>query len=336
MIYSFDAYVTAALFDRAGRAAFALGDGTVRFESGDGFVTVEAHDGAVLAAAVHPSGRGIVTGGDDGKVVWSRIEGDEVAATLLAEVKGRWIEHVATSAASNLVAFTAGKEVHVRDVTDARFARVFAHDKTVSGLAFEPKGKRLAAAGYGGVSLWWARIEGQKPTLMKWAGSHIATLFSPDGKFLVSSMQENQLHGWRLSDGKDMRMGGYPAKIKSFAFFDNGNLMVTAGANGAVVWPFAGANGPMGKEAAEIGFSRDSMVVQVAGVAALPVAVAGQDNGRIWAAHMRSGRIETLKAEKGAAISSLSVSADGTRLAWGDEDGEAGVVTIPALDQRQF
>jgi WD40 repeat protein len=339
MIYSFDAYVTAALFDRADRAVFALGDGTVRFavtpqHGGEGFVTVEAHDGAVLSAAIHPSGRGVVTGGDDGRVVWSRVEGDEVVATLVAEVKGRWIEHVATSAASGLIAFTAGKEAHVRDAGDAKFLRVFAHEKTVSGLAFEPKGKRLATAGYGGVSLWWARIEGQKPQQLKWAGSHIAALFSPDGKFLVSSMQESQLHGWRLSDGKDMRMGGYPAKIKSLAFFDKGNLMVTAGANGAVVWPFAGANGPMGKEAAEIGFSRDSLVVRVAGVEAQPVAVAGQDNGKIWAAHMRSGRIETLKAEKGAAISSLAVSADGSRLAWGDEDGEAGVIVIPALDTR--
>jgi hypothetical protein len=34
MNQSFDAYVTTALFDRAGRAAFALGDGTVRFEDG--------------------------------------------------------------------------------------------------------------------------------------------------------------------------------------------------------------------------------------------------------------------------------------------------------------
>ncbi len=144
MIYSFDAYVTAALFDRAGRAAFALGDGTVRFENEGGFVTVEAHDGAVLAAAVHPSGRGIITGGDDGRVVWSRIEGDEVAATLVAEVKGRWIEHVAASAASGLIAFTAGKEAHVRDVADAKFLRVFPHDKTVSGLAFDPKGRVLA------------------------------------------------------------------------------------------------------------------------------------------------------------------------------------------------
>ena len=34
MSLSFDAYVTSALFDRSGRAVFALGDGTVRFEDG--------------------------------------------------------------------------------------------------------------------------------------------------------------------------------------------------------------------------------------------------------------------------------------------------------------
>lgn len=341
MIFSFDAFVTSALFDRFGRAMFALGDGTVRLQTDEGFVTVEAHGGplggAVLAAAVHPSGVGIVTGGDDGRVVWSRIEGGEVVATLIAEVKNKWIEHVAASAASGLIAFTAGKDVHVRDAGDPAFARVFAHEKTVSGLTFEPKGRRLASATYGGAYLWYARIADQKPAILKWAGSHIAVEFSPDGKFLISSMQENQLHGWRLSDGKDMRMGGYPSKIKSVAFFDKGNLLATAGASGAVIWPFAGANGPMGKEAAEIGFSRDSMVVRVAGIDAQPVCIAGQDNGKIWAAHMRNGRIETLKAEKGASISALSVSADGKKMAWGDESGEAGVLEIPDLSgPRQF
>jgi 3-oxoacyl-[acyl-carrier protein] reductase len=60
--FSFDAQVTAALFDKTG-AIFALGDGSVRFESG---ARSEVHDGAVLCACVHPSGEGIVTGGASG------------------------------------------------------------------------------------------------------------------------------------------------------------------------------------------------------------------------------------------------------------------------------
>ncbi|HEX6866300.1 MAG TPA: WD40 repeat domain-containing protein [Caulobacteraceae bacterium] len=317
MSHDFDAYVTAALFGADGRAVFATGDGAVRFESGE---TVQAHEGAILCAVLHPSGEGVVSGGDDGRLVWSKPSG----AAEIAEAKGRWIDAVATSAASGLIAFAAGRELHVRDTADAEFARVFVHEKSVADIAFDPKGRRIATATYGGAALWYARIAEQKPQLLKWAGSHTALAWSPDGKFLITAMQENQLHGWRLSDAKDLRMGGYPAKVKSLAFLDNGLMLATSGANGAVVWPFAGANGPMGKEAAEIGFDETAMVVRVAGAPGRDVLCAGLDDGRVWAAELRTSRMEKLRADKGPPISALAVSADGKRLAWGDEEGGAG------------
>jgi WD40 repeat protein len=326
MTFDFDAYVTAARFDSGGRPMFALGDGTVRAVTPAGFVTVEAHDGAVLSACGHPSGQGMITGGDDGRVVWTRIENDEIAATELASVKGRWIDSVAASAESGLIAFAAGRDLHVRDSKDPDFSRVFTHEKSVADVAFDPKGRRLAAATYGGAALWYARIESQKPIFLKWAGAHSLVAWSPDGKFLMSAMQENSLHGWKVADAKNMRMGGYPAKVKSLAFLLNGVMLATSGANGAVVWPFVGATGPMGKEAAEIGFDQSAMVVRVAATPQSSVVAAGLDDGRVWAADVKSGAIATLKAEKGAAISALAITADGRRIAWGDEDGGAGVL----------
>jgi WD40 repeat protein len=320
----FEAYVTAALFDGSGRAAFALGDGTVRFESGE---VVQAHDGAVLSAAAHPSGEGIVTGGDDGRLVWSRTSGP----TEVAAIKGRWIDAVAASAASGLIAFSAGRDLYVRDVADPEFAAVFAHEKSVADIAFDPRGRRIAVASYGGAALWWAKIAKQKPTLLKWAGSHIAVAFSPDGKFLMSSMQENQLHGWRLSDSKDLRMGGYPAKVRSLVFLAGGMLLATSGAPGAVVWPFAGANGPMGKEAAEIGVDESTKLSRVAAAPDLTILAAGLEDGRVWACDLTSRRIEQIRTNKGAAISALALTPDGKRLAFGGEDGGAGVVNLPAL-----
>jgi WD40 repeat protein len=320
----FEAYVTEALFDRAGRAWFALGDGTLGGEAGG---RIQAHDGAILAAAVHPSGDGVVTGGDDGRLVWARGAQTEI----LAEIKGRWIDVVAANAASGLIAFGAGREAHVRDAGDAQFTRVFAHDKSVADIAFDAKGRRLACATYGGAVLWYARIAEQKPVMLKWAGSHIRAAFSPDGRFLMSSMQENQLHGWRLADGKDLRMGGYPTKVKSLIFLSKGLLMATAGAPGAVVWPFSGADGPMGKEAAEIGFDESSMVIRVAGTPDGSILAAGVDDGRVWACDLTSRQLHPIKAEKGAPITALAMTPDGKRLAWGDEDGEAGVVDLPAL-----
>jgi len=320
MTYSFDAFVAAALFTGEG-AAFCLGDGTVRFETG---AKLQAHDGAVLCAAVHPDGAGVVTGGDDGRLVWSRPDGIET----IADLGGKWIDAVA-SEPSGLIGFAAGKTLFVRDAKDAGFSRSFQHERSVADLAFDPKGRRIAAATYGGVAQWFARIADQKPQMLKWAGSHIATTFSPDGRFLISAMQENALHGWRLQDGRDMRMGGYPAKPRSFAFLAGGQLLATSGASGAVVWPFGGANGPMGREAAEIGADESALVTRVAGHPGGYRLIAGLDDGRIWTADLAGRGVTPLRSEKGSGISALAVSSDGRRLVWGAEDGEAGVVALP-------
>ena len=319
-ITGFDAQITAALFDNTG-ALFALGDGSVRFEGGE---FSAAHDGAILCAAVHPSGDGVVSGGDDGRLIWHRRE----EAGVLATAKGQWIDAVDASAESGLIAFSAGKTLSVVDAKDAGFRRDFQHERTVSGVAFDPKGRRIATSTYGGAALWFARIAEQKPTFLKWAGSHTAVTFSPDGAFVITAMQDAQLHGWRIKDQKNLRMGGYPSKVRSMSFLSNGQLLATSGAQGAVLWPFIGANGPMGREANEIGFDEGSLVVLVASRPKHGLLAAGLNDGRVWLADPAGQGLNFLKAERGAPITALSMSPDAERVAWADEDGNAGVATI--------
>ncbi|MBU3973923.1 MAG: WD40 repeat domain-containing protein [Alphaproteobacteria bacterium] len=315
---AWDAQVTAAVFDGTG-AIFALGDGSVRFEGGE---FSAAHDGAILCAVAHPSGEGVVTGGDDGRLIWHR-RGD--AGVLATSAKGQWIDAVDASAESGLIAFSAGKTLTVIDAKDAGFRRDFQHERTVSGVAFEPKGRRIATSTYGGAALWFARIAEQKPTFLKWAGSHTAVTFSPDGAFVVTAMQDAQLHGWRLKDQKNLRMGGYPSKVRSMSFLSNGQLLATSGAQGAVLWPFVGANGPMGREATEIGFDEGSLVALVASRPKHGLLAAGLNDGRVWLADPAGQGLNFLKADRGAPITALAMSADATRVAWADEDGNAGV-----------
>lgn len=316
----FDAQVTAALFDNKG-AAFALGDGSVRFASGEFSV---AHDGAILCAVVHPSGDGVVTGGDDGRVIWHR-RGE--AGLLANSAKGAWIDAIDASAESKLIAFSAGRVLTVLDATDAAFRRDFEHERTVSGVAFDPKGRRVATSTYGGAALWFARIDKQKPALLKWAGSHTGVVFSPDGAFVVTAMQDNQLHGWRIKDQKNLRMGGYPSKVRSMSFLSGGQLMATSGAQGAVLWPFIGANGPMGHEATEIGFDEGSLVALVASQPEHGLLAAGLTDGRVWLADPAGQGLNFLKAERGPPITALALSPDAAQVAWADEDGRAGVAT---------
>ena len=112
------------------------------------------------------------------------------------------------------------------------------------------------------------------------------------------------------------------------AFLTKGQLMATSGANGAVIWPFAGTNGPMGKEAIEVAHDEAALVVRVAGSPERPLLAAGLDDGRIWLADLTGSGQQRIKEEKGSAITALSLSPRGDELAWGDEDGAAGVVSL--------
>ncbi|HEY0570113.1 MAG TPA: WD40 repeat domain-containing protein, partial [Enterovirga sp.] len=192
-------------------AAFALGDGAVLLVSDGETRRVEAHpDAGILAAAADP--KRLVTGGDDGRLVAIAADG---ATALLAETAGAWIDALALHP-SGAVAFAAGKKVTARD--EKGRLKTLEAPSTARGLAFAPKGYRLAVAHYNGVSLWYPNLE-SKPESLEWKGSHLDVTWSPDGRFVVTSMQENSLHGWRLQpDRGHMRMSGYAAKPRSTAW----------------------------------------------------------------------------------------------------------------------
>ncbi len=142
------------------------------------------------------------------------------------------------------------------------------------------KGQRLAIARYNGATLIWTGTAA-KPLELEWKGAHIGVTFSPDGRFLVTTMQENALHGWRLEDNKHMRMTGYPAKVKDWSWSARAKWLATSGAPAAIVWPFAGKDGPMGKAPLELGLRGDSMVTAVACHPVEDIAAIGYNDGMI-------------------------------------------------------
>ena len=122
---------------------------------------------------------------------------------------------------------------------------------------------RFGVARYNGATLHFPAADG-KPTELEWDGAHTGITFSPDGNFLVTTMQENALHGWKLADGKHMRMTGYPAKVKSLSWSAKGKWLASSGAPAAIVWPFQAKDGPMGKAPLELGTRGNAMVTAVA------------------------------------------------------------------------
>jgi WD40 repeat protein len=171
-----------------------------------------------------------------------------------------------------------------------------------------------------------------EPEFFKWAGSHLDVTVSPDGKFIVSAMQEAALHGWRVQDHKDMRMTGYPSKTRSFSWSHDGKWLATSGAEACIIWPFDSKDGPMGKGPRECGV-RPARVTRVAFHPRALVLAAGYDDGWVMICRITDAAeilVRSVPAEdKAGAISTLSWSADGGRLLFGAEDGAAGVLDLP-------
>ena len=177
----------------------------------------------MLALVGDPAGDGFVSGGDDGRLL--RI-GPDGTATELANQKGKWIEHLAAHRATGAVAASVGKSAFV--VKDGEVREFGPHQSTVADLDFSKDGSRIACAHYGGVTVWSIGQVTLPPRRFAWRGSHVALRWSTDGKFIATGTQENDIHVWRMAQATDMRMQGYPAKVKSLSWTADARFLYTS------------------------------------------------------------------------------------------------------------
>jgi len=301
-------------------AAFVGAEENVFLVSGQGEISpVAVHSGGILCAA--SDGSRIVMGGDDGKLVAFSAKGE---VTLLAtDPKRRWIDNTALHP-DGAVAWSAGKTAFVRSGKGEE--KSFDVPSTVGGLAFAPKGLRLAVAHYNGVTLWFPNMAA-KPEFLEWAGSHLGVMFSPDNKFLVTAMHEPALHGWRLADNRHMRMSGYPGRVRSLSWSAGGKALATSGADAVIMWPFASKDGPMGKEPAMLA----PLQARVSMVACHPkqdILAAGYSDGTILMVRLSDGAEILVRRNGTAPVSALAWNAKGTLLAFAAEDGDAGLLAL--------
>ncbi len=320
------AYVIYAGFTGNGdHAAFACGDGTLRWlETDAGLETMEtvATLGAMpLAGAPDVDGQSILIGTDDGRLVRFGPGGrtDELAVN-----PGKWVENVCSHPESGLVAFSAGRKVTVLDGAGETRAVFTDHPSTPTGLAFAPDGGRLAVAHYDGVSVWRLGDDGPADDL-PWHGSHTAVAWSPDGRFIVTAMQDKEMHCWRMPEKKDMKMSGYPSKIRALTWTADSAYLAASGAASVTSW-CCEDDGPTGREPLEFGYVFNGIVTQVAAHPAERSVAGGYDDGTIFIGDIEKGEAITVRLGNGAQVTCLVWSPDGRTLIGGCENGELAVI----------
>lgn len=276
------------------------------------------HGGAILEATA--DGNRLISGGDDGKVVETSADGS--TRVIGSDAKRRWIDHVAI-APDGTIAWSAGKSAHVA----AAEPRELELPSTVGGLAFMTKGFRLAISHYNGVTLWFPNAPQATPERLEWKGSHLAVTVSPDCRFLITSMQEPMLHGWRLPERQNMRMSGYAARVTSFGWTAGGRFLATAGSNQLILWPFQSREGPMGKQPTMLAPS-EHRVIAVGCHPREDVIAVGYHDGMILLVRLPDGAEILAKRPGESPVSVIAWSANGRYLAFGTEAGEAGIIDL--------
>jgi WD40 repeat protein len=270
-------YLTSIAFSPRGLYALtASRDGTARVwttDRGNTVAVLAGHHGAVGGAVFDRTGRHVLTYGEDGTArIWDShitaelrlIENEKVPLTGLAVAdKGalrlttdaRGMAHIwrqgrrrltlpvrqvsdATFSPDGTLAVTASGDGTVRIwSTDGAPQRTLRHTSPVA-VAFDPEGRRLAAAGGQRVAIWDAAT--WRPARPVRTGPGVVDVsFSPDGKRLVTANVDGTASIWNVATGqRELEpLNGHRAALTSAAFSPDGSLVVTASADhDARVW----------------------------------------------------------------------------------------------------
>lgn len=324
-----DAPAAACAFSRDGKTvAFAMGDGRVRLLPADvkeaaSDAPEPVHKGAVLSLIADPTGDGFVSGGDDGRLL--RIAPDGSAGEI-ANHKGKWIDKLAAHRSNGSFAASVGKMALVVDKS-SEMREFGPHASTVAAIDFSKDGSRIATAHYGGITVWSTGQVTLPPRRFAWQGSHVALKWSPDGKFIATGTQENDIHVWRIAQASDMRMQGYPAKVKSLSWSADARWLYTSSQPVFTAWPFAG-KGPEGKPPLQFGDEGAGLLTVVAAHPAAEFVAGGYDSGELQLGDIKTRRSVVLKMADGSAVSCLAWSPDGFHFAAGNDNGDLLVIDL--------
>jgi WD40 repeat protein len=286
-----------------------------------------AHDNGANCLAWMPSAATtpssvLVTGGQDGTAkFWDAMAGQHTAT---AQLGNAWVEHLAwrPQAETPLLAASMGKQLFFLrpDATIVHTGKPA--PKTLSALAWQPAGGCVAAAFFGGVTLWDADDFVIQKEYPYGNGIH-ALVWSPDNKWLVSGNQDPSVHLWIPETDIELHMSGYEGKVKELTFDQTSRWLATGGGKEACIWDCAG-EGPEGRE--PVMLPHDVKVCAVAfqhrhGL----LATASQDGAvMLWSPERKQPLRATIRMP--AAATKLVWSPDDSLLAIGSEQGAVYVL----------
>jgi WD40 repeat protein len=174
----------------------------------------------------------------------------------------------------------------------------------------------------------WPVVAGGAARQLPWQGSLICVAWSPDDKVIACGSQDCSVHFWRLDDGDDSEMTGYPLKPKTLAWDARGALLATGGDLAITVWDFAG-NGPEGTRPIQLEAHRGALTQLTFHPNRALLASAAQDCGvMLWEPRKRTTPVAYALLHD--TVTGLSWDRAGARLAASDATGQIATWQAPS------
>lgn len=203
---------------------------------------IRAQRTAVLAMAISPDGKTLLSGGkDSGLNIWDWHTG-KYQATFLEHSQS--ITSLAISSDSKIFISGGLDGLKVWDLTyhPQRPKYALANTGTLTNVvAINPNGYIVASGNDRGEVAFWNLQTGSKVSdFAPHTDMITGVAFTPDGKSLITASYDRTIKIWDLNSGELLTtLEGHQDIIRSIALHPDGNILASAGNDGIILWDLA-------------------------------------------------------------------------------------------------